>query len=242
MPSDDVSCPDHLRRRDAEAPRPGCRAARGRGRSSRRNRSRRACGPTGRAAAHENADGPSTRAPARARRAPSRRDRGGVARHGGASRRNLQLYSARPARLFGSAAGCATAAARDNILAVVDSGNPFPDKQLRLTNTHGHTRGPGYRSPPHHRDDAARPVGQPRRLADARLAARVRSTASGIAHFVEHMLFKGTGDADRRRHRAGDRLDRRPARRVHREGIRQLLHQGARRAPADSRSTSCPTS
>ena len=55
---------------------------------------------------------------------------------------------------------------------------------------------------------------------------------SGIAHFVEHMLFKGTGDAVRRRHRAGDRFHRRPARRVHREGIRQLLHQGARRAPA----------
>ena len=54
----------------------------------------------------------------------------------------------------------------------------------------------------------------------------------GIAHFVEHMLFKGTGDAIGRGHRAGDRLDRRPARRVHREGIRQLLHQGARRAPA----------
>ncbi len=46
------------------------------------------------------------------------------------------------------------------------------------------------------------------------------------------MLFKGTDDAIGRGHRAGDRLDRRPARRVHREGIRQLLHQGARRAPA----------
>ena len=54
----------------------------------------------------------------------------------------------------------------------------------------------------------------------------------GIAHFVEHMLFKGTGDADRRGHRAGHRLDRRPARRVHRQGVRELLHQGARRAPA----------
>ena len=46
------------------------------------------------------------------------------------------------------------------------------------------------------------------------------------------MLFKGTATRIGRRHRAGDRFDRRPARRVHREGIRQLLHQGARRAPA----------
>ena len=54
----------------------------------------------------------------------------------------------------------------------------------------------------------------------------------GIAHFVEHMLFKGTAHAVGRGHRPGDRLDRRAARRVHREGIRELLHQGARRAPA----------
>ncbi len=54
----------------------------------------------------------------------------------------------------------------------------------------------------------------------------------GIAHFVEHMLFKGTATPLGRRHRPGDRLDRRPARRLHRQGIRQLLHQGARRAPA----------
>ena len=55
---------------------------------------------------------------------------------------------------------------------------------------------------------------------------------SGVAHFVEHMLFKGTTIAIGARHRADDRLDRRPARRVHGEGIRELLHQGARRAPA----------
>ena len=60
----------------------------------------------------------------------------------------------------------------------------------------------------------------------------------GIAHFVEHMLFKGTATPVGRGHRAGDRLDRRPARRVHGEGIRELLHQGARRAPAARRSTS----
>ena len=46
------------------------------------------------------------------------------------------------------------------------------------------------------------------------------------------MLFKGTATRTRRGHRAGDRFDRRPARRVHREGIRELLHQGARRASA----------
>ena len=56
---------------------------------------------------------------------------------------------------------------------------------------------------------------------------------SGVAHFVEHMLFKGTTTRSAQRHRADDRLDRRPARRVHGEGIRELLHQGARRASAD---------
>ena len=64
----------------------------------------------------------------------------------------------------------------------------------------------------------------------------------GIAHFVEHMLFKGTGDAVGRGHRPGDRLDRRPARRLHRQGIRQLLHQGARRAPAAGHRHPRPTS
>ena len=49
------------------------------------------------------------------------------------------------------------------------------------------------------------------------------------------MLFKGTATRIGRGHRADDRLDRRPARRVHREGIRRLLHQGARRAPAARR-------
>ena len=58
-----------------------------------------------------------------------------------------------------------------------DSCNAFrPDKQSRLTSlhTHGHTRGPRQRSSSHHRDDAARAVGDHRRLADARLAARER--------------------------------------------------------------------
>ena len=57
----------------------------------------------------------------------------------------------------------------------------------------------------------------------------------GIAHFVEHMLFKGTATALGRGHRAAGRLDRRPPRRLHLEGIRRLLHQGARRAPAARR-------
>ena len=56
---------------------------------------------------------------------------------------------------------------------------------------------------------------------------------AGIAHFVEHMLFKGTTTRIGRRHRAAGGFDRRAARRVHLEGIRRLLHQGARRAPAD---------
>ena len=70
-----------------------------------------------------------------------------------------------------------------------------------------------------------------RRVADARLAPRDRRAQRHRPLRRAHAL-QGHGHAQRRRHRAGDRLDRRPARRVHREGIRQLLHQGARRAPA----------
>ena len=133
---------------------------------------------------------------------------------------------------FRSGAGCATAAARDNIPGVVESCNPFPDKQLRLTITHGHTRGPGYWSPPHHRVDAPRPVRQPRRLADARVPARVRRPQRDRPFRRAHAL-QGHRHAHRGGHRPGDRLHRRPARRVHGQGIRQLLHQGPRRAPAD---------
>ena len=49
------------------------------------------------------------------------------------------------------------------------------------------------------------------------------------------MLFKGTPTRIGRGHRAAGGLDRRPARRVHVEGVRRLLHQGARRAPAAGR-------
>jgi predicted Zn-dependent peptidase len=62
-------------------------------------------------------------------------------------------------------------------------------------------------------------------VADARIAART-GERSGIAHFVEHMLFKGTGtrsaeDIAQAIDSIGGQLDGlRPAR------IRQLLHQG----------------
>ena len=56
---------------------------------------------------------------------------------------------------------------------------------------------------------------------------RERHRALRRAHALQ-----GHDDPVGRGHRAGDRLDRRPARRLHREGIRQLLHQGPRRAPA----------
>ena len=58
------------------------------------------------------------------------------------------------------------------------------------------------------------------------------SAHEGIAHFVEHMLFKGTATRSAEDIAQQDRLDRRPPRRVHVEGVRRLLHQGARRAPA----------
>ena len=47
--------------------------------------------------------------------------------------------------------------------------------------------------------------------------------------------LQGHRHAHGRGHRADDRLDRRPDGRVHREGIRELLHQGARRASAACR-------
>ena len=62
---------------------------------------------------------------------------------------------------------------------------------------------------------------------------------SGIAHFVEHMLFKGTPGQECGRNRAAGRFDRRPDRRVHVEGIRGLLPQGPRRAPAARRRHPC---
>ena len=62
------------------------------------------------------------------------------------------------------------------------------------------------------------------------------SAHAGIAHFVEHMLFKGTDESLRGRHRATGGFDWRTARRVHVEGIRRLLREGARRAsPAGDR-------
>ena len=44
--------------------------------------------------------------------------------------------------------------------------------------------------------------------------------------------LQGHGHPLGRRHRAGHRLGRRPPRCVHGQGVRELLHQGARRAPA----------
>ena len=102
------------------------------------------------------------------------------------------------AQLFGSRGGCATAAQR--VITSRPLSNPvIPsptssygsqtrmvtrevlDSGLRLiTETMPHVRSVSHR-----------------RLADARLPARERTTESGIAHFVEHMLFKGTDDADR---------------------------------------------
>ena len=61
--------------------------------------------------------------------------------------------------------------------------------------------------------------------------ARERHRALRRAHALQGHRRR----ASARGHRADDRFDRRPARRVHREGIRQLLHQGARRAPAARR-------
>ena len=47
---------------------------------------------------------------------------------------------------------------------------------------------------------------------------------NGIAHFAEHMFFKGTGAGRRRaRHRRRDRLDRQRVQRLHRQGVHGLL-------------------
>ena len=100
------------------------------------------------------------------------------------------------------------------------------------THLHDRSRTSRQRPPPRHRGDAARAVGERRRLADARVAARDRAEHGGIAHFVEHMLFKGTTtrtaeDIAQAIDSIGGQLDAFTV-----EGIRRLLHQGARRAPA----------
>ena len=63
----------------------------------------------------------------------------------------------------------------------------------------------------------------------------------GSTHFLEHLLFKGTRDALRARHRGRLRVGRRRAQRRHREGVHLLLRPGARRRPRRRRSTSSPT-
>ncbi len=96
--------------------------------------------------------------------------------------------------------------------------------------------------PPHpHGADATRAFGEHRRLAGARLPARTAGAERHRPLRRAHAL-QGDGDAQRRGHRPGDRLDRRADGRVHRQGIRQLLHQGARRAPAAGRRGARPTS
>ena len=104
------------------------------------------------------------------------------------------------------------------------------------TRRKGHTvhdcpRGPRQRSAPAHRVDAPRALDQRRGVADARVAARARGARRHRALRRAHAL-QGHGHPQRRGHRPGDRLDRRAAGCVHREGVRQLLHQGPRRAPA----------
>ena len=60
---------------------------------------------------------------------------------------------------------------------------------------------------------------------------------NGLAHFIEHMVFKGTERRSAEDDCAGDGFGRRDARRVHLQGTDLLQRQGAGRASCRSRST-----
>ena len=80
-----------------------------------------------------------------------------------------------------------------------------------------------------HRADAARAVGHLFRDVRRRLALR-DAGANGIAHFAEHMFFKGTERRPTaREHRRRDRRHRRRVQRLHRQGGHRLLRQVRRR-------------
>ncbi len=106
--------------------------------------------------------------------------------------------------------------------------------QARVGHARGGPRGARYRPSSRHRNDAACAVRHHRCVADARVAPRVRC-ASRDRPFRRAHALQGHRHAVGRRHRASDRFDRRPARRVHRQGVRGLLHQSPRRALAARR-------
>ena len=69
-----------------------------------------------------------------------------------------------------------------------------------------------------------------------------RVEQNGIAHFLEHMAFKGTPTRTALRDRRGDRGRRRLHQRLHRQGDDRLLRPRAGGGRASARSTSSPTS
>ena len=97
------------------------------------------------------------------------------------------------------------------------------------------------RDPRTDRADAARAVDLV--LRHARGGSRYEpKESSGIAHFAEHMFFKGTENRPTSaRHHERDRLDRRRVQRVHGQGVHRLLRQVRGRVHATWRSTSSST-
>ena len=85
------------------------------------------------------------------------------------------------------------------------------------------------RRPRNHRADASRPIRLARHLDRNRIPLR-DPEENGISHFIEHMVFKGTKNRSRRRHRPLGGFHRRRPGRLHRQGDGQLQHQGSGRA------------
>ena len=94
---------------------------------------------------------------------------------------------------------------------------------------------PPQRPHPAHRVHAPRAQRGHRRVAQARQPPRGAGAGPGISHFIEHMVFKGTSNRSAEVIAAAGGLDRRPHGRVHRQGVRVLPPEGARRAPAAGR-------
>ena len=65
---------------------------------------------------------------------------------------------------------------------------------------------------------------------------------NGIAHFLEHMAFKGHADPQRAADRGGDRGRGRLHQRLHRQGDDRLLRRACSRPTSVAVSTSSPTS
>ena len=109
---------------------------------------------------------------------------------------------------------------------------PHLDARGRPAGRHGTPYRAAQRAAHPHRGDPG--DAQRRRSASGSASApgTRRRQLSGVSHFLEHLLFKGTQQAHRAGHLRRDRGGRRRDQRLHHQGVHLLLRAGARRRPA----------